>query len=257
MSDPSTQKPDLDDNTNVITDAAAANRENHMLTEGAEPISLWVILGSAIVVLLGGGVLFGGGLFDYKNFVKQGYVRAEDPNKPPAAPTPKPALEAYIKAGEKLAKASCLTCHGPAGEGMGDTPPLAKSEWVTGPSLRPALIILNGCKGPITVAGKSYNGNMPAQGSGLGPRELAGIMTYIRNSFGNETGKVITTEMAQDALDTSTERNGGQMTAEELDAKYKRDLKGAELDPNTLVDPKTLEPAAAEGEAADAAPAAK
>lgn len=242
MSEPTINKPDLDDSTNVIVDAAAANRENHMFTEGAEPISLWVILASAVVVLIGGGVLFGSGAFGYKYFVKPGYVRADAPGQEGGGIQPKPALDAYMKVGGKLAKASCLACHGPNGEGTADYPPLAGSEWVTGPNLRPAMIILNGCEGPITVKGKTYTGAMPAQGSGLGAKELAGILNFIRNSFGNQSDKLITMEMAQDALDVSKERNGGLMTAKELDAKYKRDLKGAEIDPKTLVDPKTLEP---------------
>ena len=247
MSAPShsnTSKPDLDDNTNVITDASAANRENHMLTEGAEPISLWVILGGALIVLIAGGVV-GNSFFDYSSFVKSGYVRADVPGDGPQGNIPTPAIDAYMKVGGKLAKASCLACHGPSGEGMGEIPPLAGSEWVSGPSLRPAMIILNGCKDPISVAGKQYNGNMPAQGAGLGAKELAGILNFVRNSFGNQSDQLITIEMAQDALDTSKKRDGGQMTAKELDANFNRDLNGAELDPKTLVDPKTLEPVAA------------
>jgi mono/diheme cytochrome c family protein len=246
MSDPSTSQPDLDDNTNVLTDATAANRENHMFTEGAEPISLWVILGGALIVLVAGGVI-GDSFFDYKNHVRKDYVRSVAPGGADVSSQPKPALEAYMKVGGKLAKASCLTCHGSNGEGVGETPPLDGSEWVTGPSLRPAMIILNGCKGPISVAGKTYppTGNMPSQGAGLGAKELAGILNFVRNSFSNKSDKLITMEMAQNALDVSKERKGGQMTAKELDAKYKRDLEGAELDPKALVDPKTLEPVTA------------
>ena len=48
--------------------------------------------------------------------------------------------------------------------------------------------------------------------------------------------------MAQNALDVSKERDGGQVTATELNADYNIDLVGAPLDPETLVDPKTLLP---------------
>lgn len=245
MSDQHSQTPDLDENKSVLSDAAAAKRENHMLTEGAEPISLWVILGSAIVVLIGGGVLFHGSLFDYKDFVHSGYVRQAPKGAGPAKVTPKPALLAYSKIGEKKS-VSCKGCHGNNGEGSGDIPPFVGSEWIDGPSLRPAMIILNGCKGPISVAGKTYNGNMPAQGDGLSAKDLAGLLNYLRNNFGHKSDTLITIEMAEDAIATSKERNGGQMTAAELDEKYKRDLKGEPLDPNTLVDPKTLEPAKAD-----------
>ncbi|BDS07823.1 cytochrome c [Oceaniferula spumae] len=245
MSDHSSHTPDLDESTSVLTDAAAVSREHQVLSEGAEPISLWVILGSAIVVLIGGGVLFGGSLFDYKDFVKSGYVRQDAPGQEGGEVVPKPAIVAYSKIGEKKS-VSCKGCHGNNGEGSGAIPPLAGSEWVTGPALRPAMIILNGCKGPITVAGKSYNGNMPAQGDGLSAKDLAGLLNYIRTSFGNSSDKLITIEMAEDAIAISKERGGGQMTAPELDEKYSRELKGEPLDPNTLVDPKTLEPAKAE-----------
>lgn len=242
MSNQSTSKPDLDDHSNVIADAAAASRENHMFTEGAEPLSLWVILGSAIVVLLGGGVLFGGGnLFDYKNTAKADYVRGAAPGSENSGPKPKPALTAYSKVGSKIYVA-CAGCHGNDGSGTDANPPLADSEWVSGPSLRPAMIILNGCKDPITVAGKTYNGVMPAQGAGMKAKELAGILNYIRTSFGNKSETLVSLEMAQNALDISKERNGGAMTATELNANYNKDLEGAEIAPDTMVDPKTLIP---------------
>lgn len=242
MSNQSTSKPDLDDRANVMANAAAASRENHMFTEGSEPLSLWVILGSAIVVLIGGGVLFGGGnLFDYDNTAKQGYVRSEAPGSENKGPKPKPAMAAYNKVGGKI-YVSCSGCHGPDGAGTTDYPPLADSEWVNGPSLRPALIVLNGCDGPIEVAGKTYNGVMPSQGDGMSAKDLAGVLNYIRNNFGNKNDQLITLEMAQNALDISKERNGGAVNAKELNANYNKDLEGEALDPETLVDPKTLKP---------------
>lgn len=245
MSDSNSNKPDLDDSTNVNLDAAAAARENHMFTEGAEPLSLWVILGSAVVVLISGGVLFGGGVFDYKHFVKEGYVRQGAPDGGDGGIKPKPAIDAYKKIGKKVYD-SCSGCHQPGGEGNASYPPLANSEWVTGSSLRPALIILNGLHGKITVDGKQYDGNMPSMGAGMDAKQLAGVLNFIRNSFGNKSDKLITVEMAEDALAVAKERGSGQVTADELNAKYNRDLKGAELPMDALVDPKTLEPAAAE-----------
>ncbi|MCP5537046.1 MAG: cytochrome c [Akkermansiaceae bacterium] len=244
MSAPSTSKPDLDDNTNVITDASAAKRENHMFTQGAEPLSLWVILAGAVIVLIAGGVI-GGSLFDYSNFVKPGYVRATAPGAADVSSLPKPAIDAYLKVGKK-AYTACAGCHQPGGEGNNDYPPLANSDWVNGPSLRPAMIVLNGLHESITVDGRTFNGNMPTMGAGMDAKQLAGVLNYIRNSFGNKSDKLISLEMAQNALDISKERNGGQMTATELDAKYKKDLEGTPLDPTAPVDPKTLLPVAAE-----------
>lgn len=241
MSEPSTNKPDLDDSSSVLTDAAAAGRENQMTTEGAEPISVWVILGGALIVLLGGGVLFSSGLFNYDSVVKKGYVREEAPSDEGGKVASKPAIDAYNKIGKGI-YASCSGCHQSGGEGNASYPPLSGSKWVTENSLGTAMIILNGIKGPITVKEKSYNSLMPAQGSGMTAEQLAGILNYIRTNLSNESNTLITKEMAQEAIDLSKERKGGQMTAEEIKAKYNRDLKGKTLDPDTLVDPKTLEP---------------
>ncbi|MDG0994459.1 MAG: c-type cytochrome [Akkermansiaceae bacterium] len=245
MSNSVSNKPDLDDSTNVNMDAAAAKRENHMFTEGAEPLSLWVILGSALVVLIAGGVLFGGNVFDYKNFVKKGYIRKAAPNAGGGGAKPKLAIVAYKAIGKKVYD-SCSTCHQPGGEGNTAFPPLADSEWVTGPSLRPAMIILQGLHKPIMVNGKRYEGVMPTMGDGMDAKKLAGVLNYIRNSFGNKADKLITVEMAEDALLVSKERGSGPVTADELNEKYNRELKGAELAMETPVDPKTLEPTAAE-----------
>lgn len=241
MSDSSQKKPDLDDNTSVLLNASAVKREKSVQKEGTEPISLWVMLGSAFIVLIAGGALFKSNVFNYSELTASGYTRENPPNDNTGPPPAVPAHKAYNKIGGKLAKASCLACHGSNGEGAGAVPPLAGSEWVTGPSMRTAMIILNGLEGPINVAGKAYSGNMPSQGSGLGAKELAGIMNFVRSSFGNEAS-FITKEMAQTAIDESKKRNGGQMSVTELDASYNVDIEGEDFDPNTMVDPKTLEP---------------
>jgi mono/diheme cytochrome c family protein len=85
----------------------------------------------------------------------------------------------------------CGACHGQNGEGGPAGPPLAGSEWVTGPISNLIIIQLRGLKGPITVAGKEYN--FPA---GMTPmayqtdEQIAGVLTYIRNSFGNKASAV-------------------------------------------------------------------
>ena len=98
-----------------------------------------------------------------------------------------PAAMAVGKAAFML----CAACHGQNGEGGVIAPPLAGSEWVTGPISNLIRIQLRGLQGPITVAGKEYN--MPA---GMGPLahqtddQIAGVLTYVRNSFGNKASGV-------------------------------------------------------------------
>ena len=159
-------------------------------------------------------------------------------------PTIGPILEALSKRGKNI-YAKCSGCHGSTGSGDGNQfPPLAGSEWVTGNTDRLAQIILNGLSGPIDVAGKTYNGNMPAQAP-LTAAELAAVMTYIRNEF-NDVGDVVSVEQAANALKTYEGRPQGAITVTELNANHDKMLEGEAVDPSTSVNFETLQPAAAE-----------
>ena len=96
--------------------------------------------------------------------------------------------------GAKVFKSQCAACHQATGLGVpGVYPPLAASEWVTGHQESLARILINGINGPIEVAGKSYNGNMPAfgpNGLNLKPKEIAAVLTYIRQDWGNAASDV-------------------------------------------------------------------
>lgn len=96
--------------------------------------------------------------------------------------------------GAKVFRAQCAQCHQSNGLGVaGVFPPLAGSDWVTGHSEKLARILINGLNGPIEVLGNSYNGNMPAfgpNGLNLRPKEIAGVMTYIRQEWGNDASEV-------------------------------------------------------------------
>ena len=253
MSQPS-KKPDLEDSINVteahsrvVREAAAAAREKRMADTGIAPVSLWAFVACGIVLLIAGGILGSGGrLFAYGTTFREGYVRNPAPGVAEAGAVPKEALVAYAAKGAKIYSAKCNGCHGADGKGNGSTfPSLAGSTWVTGETELLAMIILNGIQGPISN-GKTY-GVMPPQGIGMNPEDLAGVMTYLRNNFGNSVGDVTTNEMAKAALETSGARpNVGQnVDAAELTASHTKALSGNPMDPKTLVDPITLEPAAA------------
>ena len=71
-------------------------------------------------------------------------------------------------------------------------------------------ILINGLNGPIEVKGNTYNGNMPAFGPGgldLNPKDIAGVITYIRQEWGNDASEV-SVEMIEDYL----EAYGGRST---------------------------------------------
>ena len=245
------EKPDLDDSINVteahgsvVRDAAACAREKRIVENGVAPISLWALVACGVVLLVAGAILGDAGRwFSYGTLFRENYVRTPAGGAEDAGPVPKEALAAYMAKGSKIYSAKCNGCHGSDAKGNGSAyPSLVASPWVVGETQRLAMIILNGLNGPVSD-GKSY-GLMPAQGIGMTPEDLAGIMTYVRNNFGNSKGDVITTDMAKAALEISAARKnaGNSATAEELAADHDKKLLGEMLDPKTLLDPITLAP---------------
>lgn len=86
----------------------------------------------------------------------------------------------------------CTACHGQNGEGGLIGPPLAGSDWVTGPVSNLIRIQLRGLQGPITVSGKEYNFPVPMAplGANNSDENTAAVLTYVRNSFGNKASAV-------------------------------------------------------------------
>ncbi|GAA5483018.1 c-type cytochrome [Haloferula sargassicola] len=242
-------KPDLDDSLNVtesherlLRDAAAVAREKRVDEGGQEPVSNWIFATGGLIAIAAGLALgHAGGLFDYHSYVEPGYVRSSLGGGEDAGPPPVDALKGYMAKGEKVF-AKCVGCHGPDGKGGGAYPSLAGSEWAMGPTERFSQIVLNGLTGP-TSTGKVF-GVMPAQGVGMSPTDLASVMTYVRNSFGNEKGEVVTEGMAAKAIEISEGRAnaGTPVTKEELNSEHLQDLPGEPLDPATKVDPVSLAP---------------
>lgn len=246
----SPQKPDLDESTNVaeshsrvLNDSAAAAREKLIRENGTEAVPVWVFLLCAIALLVGGSVLGSGGNFlGYGELVKDGYMTGEPPKAiGGAAEATGEALAVYVKVGKSV-YTTCAGCHGSNGAGQGDIPPLANSEWVTGNTHLAAAALIHGLNGPIEVNGQTYNNNMGAQAGSMSAKDLAAVLTYIRNSFGNETGDIVTVEMAQAAMNAGKERGGGQVTANELLEKYDKMLPGTPLDPTTIISFDDLQP---------------
>jgi mono/diheme cytochrome c family protein len=106
-----------------------------------------------------------------------------------ASSSNEPIDPAQMEAG-KAAYLICAACHGQEGEGTPAGPPLAGSEWVTGPVSNLILIQMRGLTGPITVAGKEYTFPAGMFPLGLPDKDIADVLTYIRNSFGNKASAV-------------------------------------------------------------------
>ncbi|MDA8991767.1 cbb3-type cytochrome c oxidase subunit II [Opitutales bacterium] len=94
----------------------------------------------------------------------------------------------------------CFTCHQPNGQGIaGQFPPLADSDWVLGDKERLIKISIYGLMGEIEVNGVKYNNVMVPPGippGSLTDNQIADVLTYIRNDWGNSASSVSAEEVA-------------------------------------------------------------
>ena len=103
------------------------------------------------------------------------------------------ALKQSIERGGEIYTDFCMTCHLPNGEGVENIyPPLAKSDYLFNNREASIRGIKYGQQGEIVVNGKTYNSVMVAMG--LSDDEVADVMNYITNSWGNKNDKIITEE---------------------------------------------------------------
>jgi ubiquinol-cytochrome c reductase cytochrome b subunit len=100
-------------------------------------------------------------------------------------------------AGAKVYNESCMGCHGTKGEGVaGQFPPLAANPFVTGDPKPVIGVVLNGLNGKIDVKGQSYNSVMPPWKGTLTNAQIADVITYIRNAWGNKASTVTEAQVA-------------------------------------------------------------
>jgi mono/diheme cytochrome c family protein/glucose/arabinose dehydrogenase len=109
-----------------------------------------------------------------------------------------------------LRDAHCVTCHQPNGKGMPNVyPSLAKSEWIDDDE-RLVKIALKGLYGPLEVDGQRFDpskGVPPMMGFGemLNDIELAAVLSYVRQSFGND-GDLISAETVRKVREANRAR---------------------------------------------------
>lgn len=111
---------------------------------------------------------------------------------PPAAPPPEPLMAR----GASLYREHCADCHGGRGEGRADAyPPLAGNRSLTQPSAaNPIRMVLNGGFAPGTGANPRPYG-MPPFRPDFSDADVAAVLTYVRNSWGNRAGAVTSAEV--------------------------------------------------------------
>jgi mono/diheme cytochrome c family protein len=107
-----------------------------------------------------------------------------------------PSPAASITRGKKVYETYCLACHQADGTGVPRlNPPLVKTSFVLGEKKMLIGIILNGLDEEIEIDGDVYN-NVMASHDFLKDQEIADVLTYVRNSFGNKASAVTPAEVA-------------------------------------------------------------
>jgi mono/diheme cytochrome c family protein len=93
----------------------------------------------------------------------------------------------YYSSGAVVYQNHCQNCHGANGEGLSALiPPLTDSIYLKNNKATLACGIKFGLKGKVSVKGKTFDDSMPA--NDLSPMEIAQVLTYVSNSFGNKLG---------------------------------------------------------------------
>lgn len=186
---------------------------------GGEPTANHAAVPVLFIALLGTMVFFAdmfivkhGGQLDAK--VYQPYKNMDEV----ALLNPVDPFVAQLNKGRQIYTTACSGCHQNDGNGSTsvNAPPLAGSEWVVvnDPS-RLARIILHGLSGPIEVKGKTYGlGAMLPFKDVLNDEQIALVLNYIRNSWGNKA-PTVEVEQVKKARE-ETKDWGGNMTVEEL-----------------------------------------
>ena len=104
-------------------------------------------------------------------------------------------VQDQIAAGKSLFNGTCSVCHQPSGSGLpGVFPPLAKSDFLNADPKRAVGIVVRGLNGKVTVNGSEYNSVMPPMNQ-LNDDEIANILTYVLNTWGNVGGQVKSAEV--------------------------------------------------------------
>lgn len=115
--------------------------------------------------------------------------------KPVASTQVQPGLKASVTRGQKVYEAQCLTCHMADGGGVSNmNPTLIKTKWVLGDKTQLIQIVLKGLSTGVEINGNEYH-NVMAAHDFLTDQEIADVLTYVRNSFGNKAKAVTVSEV--------------------------------------------------------------
>jgi nitrite reductase (NO-forming)/hydroxylamine reductase len=156
------------------------------MTRKARPILATTVVAAGVATALGGAAYA-------QSADRAAQVHAAEVAQGSGAKGPQPQ---QMAAGQKVYEAQCQACHQPNGQGMtGAFPPLATSDYLLADKKRAIAIVLHGKQGPITVNKQQYDAVMPPMGAAMSDEDIANVVTYVLNSWGNKGGVATVAEV--------------------------------------------------------------
>jgi mono/diheme cytochrome c family protein len=105
------------------------------------------------------------------------------------------SIAASLARGKMVYTNICLACHMADGGGVQNmNPPLTNTTYVLGSKTKLIQIVLNGFKDDVEINGQTYQ-NVMTPHSDLKDKQIADVLTYVRNSFGNKASRVTVAEV--------------------------------------------------------------
>jgi len=122
-------------------------------------------------------------------------LSAQTKGKKAPAAKPKVVTGAVMANGKKIYGQYCLACHMADGAGVPNmNPPLTKTSYVLGDKTRLINVILNGLSTGEEIDGETYTNIMPPHNF-LTDQEIADVLSFVRNSFGNKASGISVAEV--------------------------------------------------------------
>lgn len=178
--------------------SADAKQPNRAVAEpeptfAATTVPMWLVAAMLVLLFLGAWYFDArGGWFEAKVYAPYHSVADVERFQP------RSGGEAVLLRGKLLFEQNCALCHNPDGMGKpAQAPPLAGSEWVLTAGVNRLIRIPQvGLAGPIEVKGQTWNLPMAAMGVMYPDEDLAAVLSYIRNAWGNKAS-IVTAEQVK------------------------------------------------------------
>jgi mono/diheme cytochrome c family protein len=152
---------------------------------GRTPVPIWLIV--LLFMLLYWGMVY----FDQHSGWFDAQVYAPYQSAAELALYQPPTGGPDLSRGKAVYENICGLCHNSDGAGKpGQAPPFVGSEWALGSPNRMIRIPLAGLAGPVQIKDQQWNLAMPAMGAALPDDDLAAVLTYIRQSWGNKASAI-------------------------------------------------------------------